>query len=45
MHEHGQVLAQLQLNAPGERPYLGEEHLPAFERTVSALAQWLRDNA
>lgn len=43
--EHGQVLAQLQLNLPHERDYLGEEYLPAFERTASALAQWLGDNA
>jgi hypothetical protein len=43
--EHGQVLAQLQLDAPHERDYLGEKYLPAFERTVSALRQWLGDNA
>lgn len=43
--EHGQVLAQLQLNLPQERDHLGEEYLPAFERTVSALVQWLGDNA
>lgn len=42
--EHGQVLAQLQLNVPHERDYLGEEYLPAFERTVSGLVQWLGDN-
>jgi hypothetical protein len=42
---HGQVLSQLQLNLPHERDYLGEEYLPAFERTVSALVQWLGDNA
>ena len=43
--EHGQILAQLQLNVPHERDYLGEEYLPAFDRTVSALVQWLGDNA
>ncbi len=43
--EHGQVLAELQLNVPHERDYLGEEYLPAFERTISALVQWLGDNA
>ena len=43
--EHGQVLAQLQLNLPHERDYLGEAYLPAFERTVAALVQWLGDNA
>jgi hypothetical protein len=42
--EHGQVLAQLQLNVPHERDHLGEQYLPAFERTVSALVRWLRDN-
>ena len=43
--EHGQVLTQLQLNLPQERDYLGGEYLPVFGRTVSALAQWLGDNA
>ncbi len=43
--EHGQVLLQLQLNVPHERDYLGEEYLPAFERTASALVRWLGDNA
>jgi len=43
--EHGQVLAQLQLNMPHERDYLGAEYLPAFERTVAALVQWLGANA
>jgi len=43
--ENGQVLAQLQLDLPQERDYLGEAYLPAFERTVSALAQWLAATA
>jgi hypothetical protein len=43
--EHGQVLAQLQLNLPHERDYLGEEYLPAFERAVAALVRWLGANA
>ncbi len=43
--EHGQILAQLQLNAAHERDYLGEDYLLVFERTVSALVQWLGDNA
>jgi hypothetical protein len=38
-------LAQLRLTVPYERDYLGEEYLPAFERTVAALVQWLGDNA
>ena len=42
--EHGQVLGQLQLNVPHERDYLGEAYLPALDRTVSALVQWLGDN-
>jgi hypothetical protein len=44
MLEHGQVLAQLQLNVPQDRDYLGEKYLPAFERTVEALVRWLGDN-
>ncbi len=45
MLEHGKVLTQLQLDVPDERDHLGEAFLPAFERTVTALVQWLGENA
>jgi len=45
MLEHGQIVTQLQLVVPDQRDHLAEGYLPAFERTVSALAQWLGKNA
>jgi len=39
--EHAQVLTQLQLDVPDQRAHLREAYLPAFERTVGALAEWL----
>ena len=45
MLEHGKILTQLQLDVPDERDHLGEAYLPAFDRTVTALVQWLRENA
>lgn len=45
MLEHGQIVTQLQLVVPDQRDHLGEAYLPAFERTVAALAQWLGQNA
>ncbi len=39
------VLKQLQLAVPVPRDHLGEAYLPAFERTVTVLADWLRRNA
>lgn len=44
MHEHGWIVTRLQLDVPDQRDYLGETYLPAFERTISALVQWLGDN-
>ena len=41
----GQVLTQLQLDVPDPRAHLREAYLPAFERTVGALAEWLEDSA
>lgn len=45
VREHGQVLTHLQLEVPDQRDYRGEAYLLPFERTASALAQWLRDEA
>jgi len=39
--EHAQVLTQLQLDVPDQRAHLREAYLPAFERTVGALVEWL----
>jgi hypothetical protein len=39
--EHAQVLTHLQLDVPDQRAHLREAYLPAFERTVGALAEWL----
>ncbi len=44
MLEHGKVLTDVQLDMPDDRDHLGEAYLPAFEHTVMALAQWLREN-
>ena len=43
--EHAQVLTQLQLDVPDERSHLREAYLPAFERMVGALVEWLHDAA
>jgi hypothetical protein len=43
--EHAQVLTQLQLDVPDERAHLREAYLPAFERMVGALVEWLREAA
>ncbi len=45
MLEHGKVLTDLKLDVPDDRDYLGDTYLPAFENTVMALVQWLRENA
>ena len=42
--DQAQVLTQLQLAVPDQRAHLREAYLPAFERTVSALAEWLEDS-
>jgi hypothetical protein len=43
--EHAQVLTQLQLDVPDQRAHLREACLPAFERTVGALVEWLEASA
>jgi len=43
--EHGPVLTELRLNVPDARSQRGEAWLPAFEQTVSALAEWLEESA
>jgi hypothetical protein len=43
--EHGAVLAELRLDIPDERALRDEAYLPAFERMVSALAEWLVESA
>jgi hypothetical protein len=43
--DHAQVLTQLQLDVPDQRAHLREAYLPAFERTVGALVDWLRSSA
>lgn len=42
---HAQVLTQLQLDVPDQRAHLRKAYLPAFERTVRALVEWLQDAA
>lgn len=44
MSEHGAILADLQLDLPDERDYLGEGYLAVFEQAVNALADWLKMN-
>jgi hypothetical protein len=45
MLEHGGIVTQLQLDVPDERDHRGEAYIPAFERTVKALAEWLTEHA
>jgi hypothetical protein len=39
--EHAQILTQLQLDVPDPHAHLREAYLPAFERSVGALVEWL----
>jgi hypothetical protein len=43
--EHAHVLTKLQLDVPDERAHLREAYLPAFERMVGALVEWLEVSA
>jgi hypothetical protein len=43
--KHAQVLTHLQLDVPDHRAHLREAYLPAFERTVGALVEWLETSA
>ena len=45
MLEHGQIVTHLQLDVPDERDHLGDAYLPAFERPVTALTDWLHQHA